>query len=132
MNLEVQQGDTINCDITITNKGGYSLEYSMYLIDVFEENPNLMKRTSKNHVHQAFSSMKSKYNELLNVGKITQTEKVVEILSNNNAQTSFHVAVIGCEHLSDVCNKIDSTNTFASTTLINARLIIPTLEELKA
>lgn len=135
--------DSVKGEITLTNTGGYEFNYKIDIIDAFAggnsgnleplqnnivENILKMKlRWAKEQQDKTIQNGKSNNNRLLAPG-----EEVFRFEQNSLAATSKNIAILGCEHLPDVLEKVNNTNTFESVTAINARVFLPTFNELTA
>ena len=137
--FDVATGASVQGQILMKNEGDENLEYQLNLIDrAASDEPFISKQQ---RIMNGCLAMKKRFAECRCRELAKSEDPWIELLSEDDAvkvihqpsaQTGFHVAVLGCEYVNDVCDKLDQTTLFSSITQINARVILPTLEELNA
>ncbi|MBD3288780.1 T9SS type A sorting domain-containing protein [candidate division KSB1 bacterium] len=130
LDFSLSQGDTASATIRLTNIGGTDASYQIHFHDTSPN--NLM--TGSGNIQQVVSAMKHRWDiqQQEHLSKAELNGEVIQFSSNANSSTPFDIAILGCEHLADVYEKILSTKKFSSVTMINARVFLPTLNELAA
>ncbi len=133
-NFDLMQGDTVSATIQLTNTGGAEAYYSLVFYDLYFSETRLTV-SATDDIQKAVAAMKQRretqaQDQLLK-SNLNDSE-VIQFASAAEPATSFNVAILGCEYVADVYEKIISTEKFASVTMINARVFLPTLNELAA
>ena len=132
------QGEITRGQLQVTNTGEKNLQYSIEIVDQPFNDMKTKSLKKINNIHSTIDLMKNRWlsqqqylMKSLNKSNINfAIDDVLHVRINSQSKTDLNIAILGCEHVNDVADKINNTNTFASVSLINTRVFLPTLSEL--